>query len=166
MYDPKLIKGVDHRDLEALHPVVAAKAKQFLIEANEYLKQYNITCKIISTLRTWDEQNAIYAKGRNAKGVKIGTTFTNAKAGDSIHNWGCAFDIGLFENGAYNTVKTQKYYIDPLLVKCGKNQGLQWGGDWASIKDNQHYSFLGNNTDASFLKRAKAGEPIDSILKV
>ena len=170
-YDPKLITGVNHRDLDVLHPIVAEKAKQFLIDANEYLKQFNITCKPVSTLRTWPEQNAIYAKGRDATGKKIGTTFTNAKAGDSIHNWGCAFDIGLFDGTvapalSYNTNRTQKYYTDAKLVALAKKQGLQWGGDWATIKDNPHYSFLGNNTDASFIKRAKAGESIDSILKV
>ena len=165
-YNPKIIKGTEHRDIESLHPEVAIRAIAFIKDANEYLKQFNITCKIISTLRTWDEQNAIYAKGRDATGKKIGTTFTNAKAGDSVHNWGCAFDIGLFANGAYNTPRTQPYYKDIKLVNLAKNYGLKWGGDWNTIKDYPHYEFIGNNNDSQFITRAKSGESLDNILKV
>lgn len=50
-----------------------------------------------SGLRTYEEQNALYAQGRTAPGNKV----TNAKGGFSNHNFGIAFDIGIFEGAKY-----------------------------------------------------------------
>nr|WP_295770097.1 M15 family metallopeptidase [Rhodoferax sp.] len=42
-------------------------------------------------MRSCAEQDALYAQGRTAPGNKV----TNAKSGDSNHNFGIAFDIGV-----------------------------------------------------------------------
>ena len=52
-----------------------------------------ITSKVISGLRTYDEQNDLYAQGR----TKPGRIVTNARGGFSNHNFGIAFDVGVFE---------------------------------------------------------------------
>jgi hypothetical protein len=56
-----------------------------------------ITIKVISGLRTYDEQNALYAQGRD----KPDRIVTNARGGYSNHNFGVAFDVGLFKGNAY-----------------------------------------------------------------
>ena len=40
-------------------------------------------------MRTWDEQKSCMLKGKDEKGKIV----TNAKAGDSWHNYGLAIDI-------------------------------------------------------------------------
>jgi len=45
--------------------------------------------KLISGLRTYEEQDALYAQGRTAPGPKV----TNAPGGHSNHNFGLAFDM-------------------------------------------------------------------------
>lgn len=160
MYNPKVIKGTNHRDLESLHPLVAEKAKAFLAKAEPIATKRGLTVKIISTLRTWDEQTAIYAQGRTAPGIKV----TNAKAGFSMHNWGLAFDIGVFENGKYvSNAKTEKLYDE--LGPIGVSVGLTWGGNFTSIKDRPHYEFTGKHSSQNAIKLLLAGKSVDEVLK-
>lgn len=90
-----------------------------------------ITIKIISGTRTYAEQDALYAKGRTAPGPKV----TNARAGQSNHNFGIAFDIGVFEGASYKG-ESPKYKAVGVI---GTELGLDWGGNWKSIVDEPHY---------------------------
>ena len=54
-------------------------------------------CKIISGSRTYAEQNVIDAQGRTTPGKIV----SNAKGGQSLHNFGIAWDVGIFKNGKY-----------------------------------------------------------------
>lgn len=56
-----------------------------------------IHIKVISCLRSYDEQDALYAKGRTASGKRV----TNARGGYSNHNFGIAFDSGAFSGNKY-----------------------------------------------------------------
>lgn len=91
-----------------------------------------ITIKVISGLRTYAEQDALYAKGRTEPGGKV----TNAKAGFSNHNFGTAFDIGVFDDNGTYVPESPKYRVVGAL---GKKLGLEWGGDWVSIQDEPHF---------------------------
>jgi len=78
---------------------------------------------------------------------------TNAKGGQSIHNYGLAFDIvllidknkdGIFEEASWNTLKD--YDGDKTadwmeIVAYFKSKGWDWGGDWESFKDAPHFEF-------------------------
>ncbi len=90
-----------------------------------------ITIKLISGLRTYAEQDALYAQGRTAPGNKV----TNARAGQSNHNFGIAFDIGVFEGSKY-LPESPKYKAVGVL---GVELGLEWGGNWKTIVDQPHY---------------------------
>jgi len=90
-----------------------------------------ITIKVLSGLRTYEEQDALYAKGRTAPGPKV----TNARAGYSNHNFGIAFDIGVFEGTKY-LGESPKYKAVGVL---GMDLGLEWGGNWKTIIDQPHY---------------------------
>ena len=85
------------KQIATLEPVVQERARLFLEQANSYLKQFGIVAKIISGTRTYKEQNALYAKGRTSPGRRV----TNAPGGFSNHNFGIAFDIGLFQGTNY-----------------------------------------------------------------
>jgi peptidoglycan LD-endopeptidase CwlK len=90
-----------------------------------------ITIKVISGLRTYDEQNDLYAQGR----TKPGDIVTNARGGYSNHNFGVAFDIGVFEGKKYLD-ESPKYKAVGAL---GTDLGLEWGGNWKTIQDEPHF---------------------------
>ena len=90
-----------------------------------------IRIKIISGLRTYAEQDELYAQGRTKPGPKV----TKARGGYSNHNFGIAFDVGVFEG--------QKYLPDSVKYKVvgalGTDLGLEWGGNWKSFPDQPHF---------------------------
>jgi peptidoglycan L-alanyl-D-glutamate endopeptidase CwlK len=90
-----------------------------------------IAIKVISGLRTYDEQNDLYAQGR----TKPGKIVTNARGGYSNHNFGIAFDIGVFEGSRYLD-DSPKYKAVGVL---GVDLGLEWGGNWKTIQDEPHF---------------------------
>lgn len=90
-----------------------------------------ITIKIISGLRTYAEQDALYAQGRTTAGDIV----THAEGGHSNHNFGIAFDVGVFEGDKY-LGKSPKYKAVGVL---GAELGLDWGGNWESLKDEPHF---------------------------
>jgi len=93
--------------------------------------QNGIRIKIISGLRTYAEQDALYAQGR----TKPGNVVTNVKGGYSNHNFGIAFDIGIFEGTKYIS-ESPKYKAVGIL---GMELGLEWGGNWKTIVDQPHF---------------------------
>lgn len=119
------------RNIATLHPVAQKRAREFMQAVVPAMRQRGVDVRIISGTRSYAEQNALYAKGRTTPGPKV----TNARAGFSNHNFGCAWDIGLFQG---------RNYLDdsPLYKECGKigqSLGLEWGGAWKSIKDEPHF---------------------------
>jgi peptidoglycan L-alanyl-D-glutamate endopeptidase CwlK len=97
------------------------------------------TVKIIQGTRTYAQQADLYAQGRSAPGPIV----TDAPAGYSNHNFGLAFDVGIFDSkgqyidDSYSQGTVSKAYCS--LAPLGKGVGLFWGGDWASIDDEPHY---------------------------
>jgi peptidoglycan L-alanyl-D-glutamate endopeptidase CwlK len=115
------------RVIATLQPEVRPYARALVLKA----ASMGITIKVISGLRTYDEQNALYAKGRTRPGPKV----TNARGGYSNHNFGIAFDIGVF-NGASYIPQSSRYKAVGAL---GVELGLEWGGNWTTIKDEPHF---------------------------
>lgn len=119
-----------------------------------------ITIKIISGLRTYAEQDALYAKGRTAPGPKV----TNARGGFSNHNFGIAFDIGVFSGSSY-LPESPKYKAVGVL---GMDLGLEWGGNWTSIVDQPHFQLrplwavemIEKDMLAELRDRASTGSPV------
>ena len=93
--------------------------------------QSGIRIKIISGRRTYAEQDALYAQGRTKPGAKV----TNARGGYSNHNFGIAFDVGVFEGSKYLRESVKYKAVGAL----GMDLGLQWGGNWKSIVDQPHF---------------------------
>ena len=60
---------------------------------------------------------------------------TYARGGQSNHNFGIAFDIGVFEGTKYLT-ESDKYKAVGVL---GMDLGLEWGGNWKTIVDQPHF---------------------------
>lgn len=121
-------------NIASLVPKAQRAARQFLIACKPF--QYSV--KILSGGRTYAEQDAIYAQGRTKPGNKV----TNAPAGSSNHNFGIAFDVGIFDGKKYfegkTSIETQAYLALRKLTKPAVLD-LDWGGDWRTSKDYPHY---------------------------
>lgn len=121
-----------------LHPLVDVK-RMDLIKLAELKGIRLITT---SGLRTFAEQDALYAKGRTSPGDIV----TNARAGESWHNYGVAFDVA-FDNGS--GVPTWEEYdmndngIDDWdeIGEIGDRVGLEWGGTWKQFLDRPHFQY-------------------------
>ncbi len=124
------IDAVDSRSekvIATLLPEVQPIARALIQKSVEM----GINIKIISGLRTYEEQDALYAQGRTTPGNIV----TNARGGHSNHNFGIAFDVGVFEGNKYLPEST-KYKVVGAL---GMDLGLEWGGNWKSIVDQPHF---------------------------
>lgn len=123
---------INSRKIEDLHPYVATLCKKFVAAA----KKEGIDVLITSTYRDAESQNALYAQGR----TKPGRIVTNAKAGQSFHNYRLAFDVVPIVNGKamWNDMRTFR-----RLGEIGKNIGLEWAGDWKAFKEYPHFQWTG-----------------------
>ena len=116
------------RRTNTLHPMVRGKAKEFIIRAE---KELGIKLRVVSALRTWAEQNNLYAQGRTSPGNIV----TKAKGGESLHNFGLAIDVVEIKNGKaiWNNLNWNR------IADLGKQIGFRWGGDWKTFKDKPHF---------------------------
>ena len=121
-------------NIQTLHPTAQLKARTFLRDVTAQLATNGLVFKIISCTRTYDEQNQLYAQGRTRPGKIV----TDARGGYSNHNFGVAWDIGIFKNGEY--IDESDLYKNAGAV--GKQQGLEWGGDWESFQDEPHFQVV------------------------
>ncbi len=145
------------RDIKTLHPDLQKKYAQLI----KLCSKKGIKIGVAECLRTKAEQDALYAKGRTAPGKIV----TNAKGSSysSMHQWGVAFDFylkmdidgdGQISDDAYNNAKKTFNQVGALA----KSIGLEWGGDWKSIKDLPHIQLKDWGSTATKLK-AKYGTP-------
>jgi peptidoglycan L-alanyl-D-glutamate endopeptidase CwlK len=119
-----------------------------------------IQIKVISGTRSFEEQDALFAKGRTAPGPKV----TNARGGFSNHNFGIAFDIGVFSGNRY-LPESPKYKAVGVL---GMELGLEWGGNWTTIVDQPHFQLRPawaqdlpeREMLASLRERLASGQPV------
>ncbi len=113
--------------IEQLHPEVKQYAYAFV---NQIQAQMGKTVRVSSGLRTYAEQDDLYAQGRTTSGNRV----TNARGGQSYHNFGLAIDI-VEINGR------QANWNGPWeeFASIGQSMGWEWGGNFSSIVDKPHF---------------------------
>lgn len=94
--------------------------------------------KITEGLRSIERQNALYEQGRTTPGNIV----TNARGGESFHNYGVAFDVAFTKTGYEGNWE--------LIGKIGKALGFEWGGDFPNIKDRPHFEMRLGKTIQDF----------------
>lgn len=124
------------RKIEDLHPELQPKARAFLAKALMQGIDVLVTC----TWRSNAEQDELYAQGRTKPGSKV----TNAKAGQSKHNFTLdgkpaskAFDVVPMVAG--KPMWDAKHPHWAQLGKIGEDLGLEWAGKWVSFKEFPHF---------------------------
>lgn len=141
---------IDSRKITDLHPCLQRGAKELI----RRMAAYGYPMGISSTYRDNESQNALYAQGR----TKPGSIVTNAKGGQSIHNYRLAFDIFL-------NIRGQEYSNSAFFDLAGKiwtEMGGEWGGNWKSFVDRPHMQFTGGLS----LSDLQRGESLSDYAKM
>ncbi len=121
------------KEINSLLPLLDRLAFQFY----EYASAIGLDLRITSAFRSVEKQNEYWNQGRTTAGDII----TNAKGGESFHNYGVAFDIVDRKKG-YNLSdeewQTLRFIWRYITYKETGHWG-EWGGDWTSFIDKPHY---------------------------
>jgi peptidoglycan L-alanyl-D-glutamate endopeptidase CwlK len=126
------IMAFDFRTEKNIRTLALTAQKQARIFMKKVLTA-GIKAKIISGSRTYAEQNRLFRQGRYGN---PGPIVTHARGGRSNHNFGIAWDIGIFtEAGGYIT--RGKLYDQ--AADAGMSEDIEWGGDWTGFVDKPHY---------------------------
>ncbi len=137
------------RDLADLEPETRARARHLLDLARAAGIDLLVTC----TYRSPSEQAELYRQGR---GGVSGRRVTNARAGDSWHNWRRALDVVPLRAGkpVWGTTGADGL-LWQRVGKLGEQAGLEWAGRWRSFPEFAHFQHAGGLTLARL--KAEAG---------
>jgi peptidoglycan L-alanyl-D-glutamate endopeptidase CwlK len=133
------------RNLDDLLPQVHVKATTFL----NACKAAGLDVRITSTYRDFAEQERLYEIGRTVpgdgatKGHPLGLPVTNAKPGESWHNWRRAFDFVPMRDGVCLWADSSAF------AKCGaiaESIGLEWAGRWHRFPERAHCQLTEGHT--------------------
>ena len=131
---------ITQQRIQKLHPKVREEVIKIIEDCDKELTG-RAKIRITQGFRTFDEQDQLYAIGRTKPGKKV----TNAKAGQSIHNYGLAVDICLIIDGKTVSWDTAKDWDNDKVadwyecVKVFAKYGWSWGGNWKTFKDLPHF---------------------------
>ncbi|MBE3649214.1 M15 family metallopeptidase [Paenibacillus polymyxa] len=144
------VRAKSAKRLEGIVPVVKAAAEALIDRC--YAR--GVWIVITQGLRTYAEQDALYAQGRNGdKRQRV----TNARGGYSIHNFGYAVDFALLlrdgRSVSWDTLRDDDRDSLPdwsEVVEEAKRLGFEWGGDWRSFTDMPHIQMVFGLSTAQF----------------
>jgi peptidoglycan L-alanyl-D-glutamate endopeptidase CwlK len=122
---------INSRNLDDLLLAVKVRVEKFLNSA----KDAGIDLLVTSTYRDNESQNALYAQGR----TKPGRIVTNAKGGQSFHNYRCAVDVVPLLNG--KPVWDAENDIWQKVGDLGIAAGLEWAGNWTKFREMPHFQY-------------------------
>jgi peptidoglycan L-alanyl-D-glutamate endopeptidase CwlK len=130
-----------------LHPALRDEVRDIYVAEIVPALTSNVFCRFAYTLRTFEQQDDLFAQGRtvlfDSSGKRLGKV-TNAKGGQSIHNFGLALDIVLINGNSASWDVAKDYDGDGNpdwmeIVNIFKTNGWEWGGDWKSLVDKPHF---------------------------
>lgn len=115
--------------IKLLHPAVREEAAKIYADICAAMPA-GVVCRFTHTLRTNAEQDALYAIGR----TKPGKIVTNAKGGQSYHNYGLAIDFVLLVNGQVSWAVDKNW---AAVIAIFESYGWESGHRW-KFKDSPH----------------------------
>lgn len=133
------------RRLESLAPKVEAAARTAIRECEALGLHPLVTC----TYRSGEEQNELYAQGRTKPGPKV----TNAKAGQSFHQYRAALDLYPLVNGKPDfSGKSGDWF---KIAAVFKKHGFEWAFEWKRFKEMPHFQMTGGHPLSYFQQGGK-----------
>lgn len=135
---------ISSRKIEDLHPKVQPLAKSLLEKCHAEGIDVLITC----TYRDNEMQDHLYARGRTIlteNGQKVGKV-TNARAGQSMHNYRLAFDCVPLRAGkpVWGTAGAD-LMLWMRVGNIGEALGLEWAGRWKTFREYPHFQYTGGH---------------------
>ncbi len=124
-FDPRT-----EQNLATLLPETQRAARLWLTLAKPVAEAAGCDVRIICGTRTYAEQSALFKKRPRV---------TKANAGQSMHNFGLAWDIGIFEGKAYHGEHDLYVTLGKLYKQV---PGIEWGGAWTLFIDQPHYQVM------------------------
>lgn len=124
---------VSEQRLSAVHPKLANLIRMMAHQ----LELESIPIRVTQGLRTWEEQEKLYAQGRSAPGNIV----TNTPGGNSWHCFGLAADVVPMESGVADWNVSHPSW--QRIVSLGQNLGLVSGSQWRTFKDYPHFQLTG-----------------------
>jgi len=158
-------------NLGSLNKKALAKLESFIVQVELMLISRGVTVEVISGLRSWSAQAALYAQGRTKPGRKGGygpdNWVTKARPGSSWHNYGLAIDLGLFKNGIYlderKPAEADKLYAE--IGRIAEANGIEWAGTWKTFQETPHFQVTFGMTLADARARMEAnGHDIQKLV--
>lgn len=133
--------------LKKVHPELGKRVTAMI----EALATQGHTIEVVQGLRTFAEQDALFAQGRS----KPGQIVTRAKGGQSNHNYGLAVDLCPFVDGKpiWNAPPAEWFELGKEAMK----RGLEWGGDWKKFIDKPHVQIPGLTVNQCLTFHNKGG---------
>jgi hypothetical protein len=122
------MKPSSEKRLQQLHPALATAVRAMIAD----LAVQGTVVEVVQGLRTFAEQDALYAKGRTMPGAIV----TQARGGESNHNFGLAVDLCPFTNDKPDWNAPMAVWA--AIGASAAAQGLEWGGQWKKFLDKPH----------------------------
>ena len=122
------MKPSSEKRLQQLHPALASAVRAIVAD----LASRGIVVEVVQGLRTYKEQDELYAKGR----TKPGPIVTQARGGQSNHNFGLAVDLCPFTNDKPDWNAPMSVWA--AIGASAEAHGLEWGGSWKKFLDKPH----------------------------
>jgi peptidoglycan LD-endopeptidase CwlK len=114
--------------------------------------------RIISGTRTYAQQNALFRQGRYGNSGQI---VTNVRGGFSNHNFGIAWDIGIFtKTGGYLSEGVEYDHASAI----GLSPDIEWGGHWRSFADKPHYQLRLGVSIGELRTKFESGESVTAFV--
>ncbi|NYE08741.1 peptidoglycan L-alanyl-D-glutamate endopeptidase CwlK [Bacillus niacini] len=142
-----------------LHSVVRERSNQLI----QHAADKGIVMVITDDFRSAEDQDRLYEQGRTVAGNIV----TNARGGESFHNFGLAIDFAIKTPSA-DIIWDMQYDGNQNgiadwneVVEMAKSLGFEWGGDWAQFKDYPH---LQMNFDLTLADLQNGKRPADLSL--
>lgn len=124
--------------LDLVHP----ELKRRVLQADLILQSEGIFIEVVQGLRTWPEQDALYAQGRTVPGPIV----TKVKGGGSSHNYGLAVDVCPDKDLSKPGLQPNWDASHPhwkRIVEVMESVGLKAGARWRTFPDNPHFEWTG-----------------------
>lgn len=136
---------VTNNRIQTLDPRLHIPATDFI---NEVEEKEGMTLRVSDAYRSIEAQDELYAQSR----TKPGPWATDAKGGQSYHNYGLAIDVAEIKNKM-----TTGRRMTENIAKIAEKFGFEWGGYWPPPKtDYPHFEMtFGQSTKELKAKKDK-----------
>ncbi len=128
------------RSLSDLHPKAREKALQWI----DACKAQDIDVLVYCTYRSAAEQDDLYRIGREIPGKRV----TNAKGGQSMHQYRVAWDAVPLIGGKPAWSNSELYR---RMGEIAESLGIEWAGRWKSMRETAHFQYVEGLKLADFI---------------